>query len=144
MNQYYKPWELRKSEEEKIKAQITEMEATVARELQEQKISQESSDQSRPSGTGSKDIVMDETSRQESDGGREDEVGSSTESVETKEMEVNDSTKEQEKHGSPAEGSMNESPPPPARITERLPDDTKDQGDDQGDLVEGDEDAVIY
>ena len=140
---YYKPWELRDSEKEKIKSQMAEVEAIVEKDRQNATSKEELSSESPRNVTDVKDTEMEEASAQENRETVEGKVGSDTNSSKSTEK-VDEGSGEVEKHGAPTGESKNITANINEKALERTSEDTKDHGDDQGDLVEGDEDAVIY
>ena len=141
--QYYKPWELRESEEDTIKLQIAEAEAVIEKERQAAKAKEESLDESKPNDTESKDTEMREGPNEEPINMQEEKVGSNTNRIQSTRKD-DEGSREREKDNVPAEEPVADPAAAGENLTEKIPEDAKDQGDDQGDLVEGDEDAVIY
>jgi len=127
--QYYKPWELLKQEEEDIKGQIKEAGLTIEQELAQYE--QDHGASPKPSGPE----VEREASKEDSDPIKFEEngnLGQATDQEQPTRSENNDADPD-------TTAASNPQPPPTAQA-----DVSKDAGDDGGEVVEGDEDTVIY
>ncbi|KAL9603923.1 MAG: hypothetical protein Q9219_000861 [cf. Caloplaca sp. 3 TL-2023] len=135
---YYLPWELFPGEDAKIKSQIEAAEGTAQREIEqfEAEIAKDSS-KSEPDPKTPGDKPKADSEKQAEDS--KETVGSETNSV----PKVN---------GLENEGSTDIKPEPSAPEVESLPvnpednsgDHSKEHDDDGGEMVEADEDMVIY
>ena len=146
--QYYKPWELQESEKETIKSQIAEAETTIARERQEVRAKEEPSRDPKADPPATDDTIMQEAPPQEPPFGGGEKVGSDANPPESDDKEDDESVegeKPKDQTAETVEESSGEVSKGGSKTTkESQGEDAKDHGDDGGDLVEGDEDAVIY
>ena len=146
--QYYKPWELQESEKETIKSQVAEAETTIARESQEVQAKEEPSRDPKADPPGTDDTIMQEAPPHEPPSGGDEKVGSDAnppESNDKADGEPIEEEKPKDQTAETVEETSGEGSKGGSKATkESQGEDTKDHGDDGEDLVEGDEDAVIY
>ncbi len=127
--QYYKPWELLPSEEDKIKIQITQAEQDVERETEQFDIGNPQDGADAAKGTSNESQRVEEGKPQPDP---LQTVGPATDKAANPDSEELSITNEDD----PAESDI--------RKTVEPPDAPKDHNDDGGEVVEGDEDTVIY
>ncbi|KAK4690653.1 hypothetical protein P7C71_g6184, partial [Lecanoromycetidae sp. Uapishka_2] len=127
---YYKPWELLPSQEARITSQVAEAEATIERENKQWDAEYANPEQKEISDEEKK---PPEPSEAAETNGHEDTVGSPADREKPSSPKADEDT------------NMNDTTPPdvPGKTTEP-PEGSKDHGDDGGEVVEGDEDTVIY
>ncbi|KAL8815556.1 MAG: hypothetical protein Q9223_005318 [Gallowayella weberi] len=131
---YYKPWELLPDEDSKIKSQLEEADQIIQREAAEfDPTTREGSTESQPV---EKSPFPDSKlhSGQPSDATKET-VGSKTNGPQESNGNTNDEITDQ---------NANNAPPEPQHISTNLHVTLKDQEDDGDEMVEADEDMVIY
>ena len=133
--QYYKPWELLPSEEERIKAQIEETEAIIEKEREQWEAENPADEQQVPPDSDSK---AEPPETKDTANGQTDTVGDST-------------NIEGQPPGPKAEEDTNmngtTSPGGEQKVTEPVeaePAEAPKDHDDGGEVVEGEEDTVIY
>ena len=134
--QYYKPWELLPSEEERIKAQVEETEAIIEKEREQWEAENPADEQQVPPDSDSK---TEPPETKETTNGQTDTVGDTT------------NNEEGEPPGPKVEGDTNmngtASPGDERKTTEPAeaePTEAAKDHDDGGEVVEGEEDTVIY
>ena len=123
MHQYYKPWQLLPGDDDRIRRQIQETEETVAQENGRQDPDVKREPLQPSNDTDPADMEIDKDDRKEEDGKKNSETDPG----------------EPRAYGSPT----NED----AVLPDAAPETTagaKDTGDDGGEVVEGEEDTVIY
>lgn len=132
--QCYKPWELLSSEDAKIKSQIEEAEATIQREMSQldsERVKDNTESQATPEapvGEPKLDIEQPTDVTQET-------VGSETNGPD----DLNGNT-----NGETTDKDANHSTPEPEQVPTDQQENLKDNDDDGGEMVEADEDMVIY
>ncbi|KAL8883788.1 MAG: hypothetical protein Q9215_008017 [Flavoplaca cf. flavocitrina] len=130
----YKPWELLTSEDARIKSQIEEAEATIQRETS-QLDSETVKDNTESQATAKAPVGESKTDIERPTDATEETVGSETNGPEVLNGNTNgETTDENANYPTP------ESQQVPANQQENL----KDNDDDGGEMVEADEDMVIY
>jgi len=129
--QYYKPWELLPSQEEGIKAQIAEAEATIEEENEQWDIEHPATEQKEVLDEHNEPLEPAEAAVTNGHG---DTVGSPADK------------EEKPSSPNPAEDTnMSDTTTPYIKDKPTEPiDGPKDHGDDGGEVVEGEEDTVIY
>ncbi|KAL8829280.1 MAG: hypothetical protein Q9170_006242 [Blastenia crenularia] len=131
---YYMPWELLPSEETRIKSQVEAAEAIVQEETA--KFESEAAENNAESQPDSKAPDVEETSNDEQ------------EAKVTKETVGPENDNLQEANDLANNGPTNKKPEPSPTETQQVPTEpqetSKDQEDDGGEMVEADEDMVIY
>ena len=115
--------------DEKIKTRIEEAEKTIAKEVSEWDAENEPTDQINPT-----DTQKDQVEKEDMDTDAMDTVGSETNQEQLPDIDTADL----------ANSAIPDVSGEREEQAEKQPDTSKDQGDDGGEVVEGDEDTVIY
>lgn len=126
--QYYKPWELLPGDEEKLKAQIEEAEGQVRVETEQWDEEHPIADSEFHSNTEPKVPVPEDQEKENSD-----TVGSITNG---ENLPIPKQSEDTNMNGTAVPDNEQQPSQPPES--------SKDQGDDGGEVVEGEEDTVIY
>lgn len=130
---YYKPWELSPGDDEKIKAQVREAEESIEREAKQWDIDNvATNDEVRPSKNGEADPPETE----EEDARAVDTVGAATNGEQPSSPKISEDTNMNDTAASTESGEK-ELPAEPS-------DAVKDHVDNGEEVVEGEEDTVIY
>ncbi|KAL8653246.1 MAG: hypothetical protein Q9226_003929 [Calogaya cf. arnoldii] len=130
----YKPWELLPSEYAKIKSQVDEVEATIQREVAQ--FDPETAQDSMESQKAAESPVVESNVNIEQPANAAQEtVGSETNGDE----ELNGNA-----NGETTDKDANVSPPEPQQLSADQQENLKYHDDDGGEMVEADEDMVIY
>ncbi|KAL4871154.1 hypothetical protein BDV12DRAFT_38340 [Aspergillus spectabilis] len=133
---YYKPWELRSGDEAIIESQIREAEATIAREVEE--FDARNSQKEEQSELNEQD--------QPAENSEQPQLNKDAQNAEPEPIEQNDSGKNETNHDKIPEEAQTETAP----ITDNAvsatsnPEDHRAAEDDGGEVVEDNEDTVIY
>ncbi|CAF9934158.1 MAG: hypothetical protein ALECFALPRED_005873 [Alectoria fallacina] len=130
---YYKPWELSPSDEQKIKAQVEAVEESIEREAKQWDIDNvATNDEAHPPTNGD----ADPPETQEEDARVVDTVGAATNGEDPSSPKLSEDTNVNDTIASMDSGEK-EMPAEPSEAA-------KDHGDNGEELVEGEEDTVIY
>ena len=132
--QCYKPWELLSGEDARIKSQIEEAEATIQRETS-QLDSEKVQDNIESQATGEAPVGEPKIDIEQRTDVTEETVGSETNSP----NELNGNIK-----GETTDKDANHLRPEPEQVPTDQQENPKDNDDDGGEMVEADEDMVIY
>ena len=126
--QYYKPWELQSGEEEKIKTQIDEAREIINQELSQFNIDNPSGPENYPSDARrERHREPEKTNEEDAEMDGKDTNTGAPELPQISGTDTNNTAMSEAKQRPPT-----------------MPETTKDNGDDGGEVVEGDEDTVIY
>ena len=135
--QYYKPWELIPSEEERIKAQVEETEAIIEKEREQWEAENPTDEQQVPPDSDSK---TEPPETKETTNGQTDTVGDSTNNEEGEPPGPKSEEEDTNMNGTASPGDERKTAEP----AEAEPAEAAKDHDDGGEVVEGEEDTVIY
>lgn len=131
--QYYKPWELLPGDEDKIKSQVQEAEEKIEREAAEWDAENAAKNDEPPP-----------TANEHSPGPKEENVGDMVGSAVHEEQPSSPKPSEDTNMNVVVAAIAATATSDAQSKTNEPPEAAKDQGDDGGEVVEGEEDTVIY
>lgn len=133
-SQYYMPWELLPSEDAKIKSQIEAAEASIQHETEQLEL-ENAKEAAKPQAEQKPPSSESNVDHEQEPGDAKETVGSEANIV-------------QETNGLPNDASTDKKPehsyPEPEQAPTNHQDNSKDHDDDGDEMVEADEDMVIY